>query len=201
MSHLPVQAQTSADELCVQLRDLMSPLQYTKIDHLRARFETFIKKTGGVHQSEPDVFINETNGNTVGTYRLSKSCAVAFILYAAPRLMPMVLDANAYTAVMAAVNSLDVEDIRPRPDLYVYAARAGSGDIKVGISQHPEKRIKQLSISSPSPLQLVYVRRADKPGYASETEAHRALVEYHIHSEWFTADALPVLRTLFPPLS
>ena len=188
----------------VNLRDLVVPLGYSDITHLRGRFETF--KTKLAKSKDHDfsasykvcTYFDETTKRFVDTYTMSKTCAAKFALYARPALLSTAIETATFTKVLEAINDMDTDDLTEDRTKFVYAAADDTGRIKVGISIDPAKRVKQLSAGNASSLRLVYVRQADKPKYASEVEAHRALAEYQIRSEWFEPDALEVLHRKFP---
>lgn len=77
-------------------------------------------------------------------------------------------------------------DIPKDVERYVYVAQEEvSGRYKVGISQDPERRIKQLNIGNPEKLVLVHAYKALDDGYKSERVAHGVLEENLLRSEWF----------------
>lgn len=71
---------------------------------------------------------------------------------------------------------------------------SGSGRLKIGISNNPEERIKNLNIGNADILKLVYVREAKGKGYSDETKLHKDCDQHHIHGEWFTSNALEILK-------
>lgn len=65
--------------------------------------------------------------------------------------------------------------------------------IKIGFSQNPEERIKQLQIGSPFKLVLYTHSPYEMPGraaYSWEQEIHRRLIKYRLHGEWFAPAAI-----------
>lgn len=67
---------------------------------------------------------------------------------------------------------------------YVYFIAQQNNDrkVKIGYSQNPNKRLKSLSTSSPSPLLLL--------GYfngtmGTEKETHEKFNKFHLKGEWF----------------
>lgn len=67
---------------------------------------------------------------------------------------------------------------------FVYFARliSGDGPIKIGCSLAPQRRVEDLMLWSPYPLELV----ATMPGgYDLEQRWHRRFAAHHSHHEWF----------------
>lgn len=92
--------------------------------------------------------------------------------------------------IIKALKAFDFGDVQER---YVYAAQDKAGRIKIGISNNPKKRIKELNLGNPDKLTLVYTKKADKPGYQSEKLLHGKARQYHIRSEWYMPKALKFL--------
>lgn len=58
------------------------------------------------------------------------------------------------------------------------------GPIKIGCSSVPEKRLEDLAVRSPFPLEVI----ASAPGsYEIEQKLHRRFAFAHLHREWFNA--------------
>ena len=59
--------------------------------------------------------------------------------------------------------------------------------VKIGVSKHPEKRIKQLQTGSPNPLKLVQTFQMDKSKvYQIEKDCHREMRSvFRKRGEWF----------------
>jgi hypothetical protein len=73
--------------------------------------------------------------------------------------------------------------------LYVYAIREeGTGNIKLGISTNPERRLAQLQTGNSSQLSLIGMRIA-VDGYRTERRIQEANKQHHIHNEWYTEQA------------
>ena len=66
----------------------------------------------------------------------------------------------------------------------LYIAETASGFQKIGISKHPEQRVRQLSI--PSVLDLALLHTVPTM-FARKTERliHESLQEYRVSPEWF----------------
>lgn len=78
----------------------------------------------------------------------------------------------------------------------VYVAQAGD-KIKIGVSNDPESRIKQLGTANPYDVDLIriYESLCGKGRTAKEWESHfhKRLSEYQINGEWFAIEALEEL--------
>ena len=73
--------------------------------------------------------------------------------------------------------------------LYVYAIKEEStGNIKIGISANPRRRLEQLQTGNSSSLTLVAVKEAVN-GYADEAQLHLTNSTYHVRGEWFSGQA------------
>ena len=73
--------------------------------------------------------------------------------------------------------------------LYVYAIKEDStGNIKIGISANPRRRLEQLQTGNSSALTLVAVKEAVN-GYADEAKLHLTNAAYHVRGEWFSGQA------------
>ena len=92
--------------------------------------------------------------------------------------------------VKAAFSGFDFDDIDCR---YVYAAQDQDGNLKIGISNNPDRRIRELNIGNAQELRLVYINEAQNPRYQDESELHKAAAPYLISGEWFTQEARRVL--------
>lgn len=57
--------------------------------------------------------------------------------------------------ILQALDSFDSDDIDVR---YIYAAQDSLGRLKIGISNNPERRIRELNIGNADELKLVYVK-------------------------------------------
>ena len=100
------------------------------------------------------------------------------------------IQAGTLTAILEAIDNFDFGETDIK---YVYAAMDSQKRIKIGISNNPEKRIKNLNIGNADKLKLVMVKKAEKPKYQSETELHKNFKAYKIRSEWFSSDILDLL--------
>ena len=66
---------------------------------------------------------------------------------------------------------------------YVYVVEAvGTGLVKIGVSDNPEKRLHSLQTSNPTDLRLLGYCMGS---YAIEQALHLVLDEYRVRGEWF----------------
>ena len=85
--------------------------------------------------------------------------------------------------VIAALEDFEIPE--NLPTMYVYAIRNNhTGRIKLGISQNPERRLKELQIGNDCELELVAFRKAENR-FKDEKALHRENAPYCVRSEWF----------------
>lgn len=117
-----------------------------------------------------------------------KSSMILLSTYGAA-LRSEILDAYSIRQLIMILENFDFGDIRER---YLYAAKDGDGRIKIGISKNPEERIKSLNVGHPDKLEICFVKKTESSGYKDETDLHNKLSDFHIRSEWFNPEALPI---------
>jgi len=93
--------------------------------------------------------------------------------------------------LMKMLSEMDIDT--PSRDLFVYAAQDARGNLKIGISNNPMRRLAELNIGNPDELTLVFSRPAVNDGYADEKALHHKCANYHIRSEWFSGEAKHLL--------
>ena len=86
-------------------------------------------------------------------------------------------------AIIAALEDFEVpEDL---PPMYVYAIRnKTTRRIKLGISQNPERRLKELQTGNDCELELVAFRKAENR-FKDEKALHRENALLRVRGEWF----------------
>jgi len=94
-------------------------------------------------------------------------------------------------AAYEILKNFDVEHINKR---YVYAAIDAQGNVKIGISNNPSRRVKELSLGNANNLKLIFYREAIGAGYSDEVKLHNECEKFKIKSEWFTKDAIEVIK-------
>jgi hypothetical protein len=83
---------------------------------------------------------------------------------------------------------------RVRPDVYssgstgfAYFVRAGDdGPVKIGWSVHPKKRLAELQVGNPYPLEIVGMIPGNR---GLEGDLHHIFAEWRLTGEWFEAEA------------
>jgi hypothetical protein len=88
------------------------------------------------------------------------------------------------------------EDLQPEPPpgfVYVMATTEPPERLKIGYSINVERRLHDLSMSSPVELCLL----ASWPGCMDdEARIHNAARDYRLHGEWFTMEAFDVVQVV-----
>jgi len=107
------------------------------------------------------------------------------------KLMSGVIKGQDIVSAFKAIKNFDVDGVNVR---YVYAAVDPRGRVKIGISNDPQRRVTELNSGNADTLQLVYTKRADKPGYQSEVELHKKCETYRIKREWFESGSMEVIN-------
>lgn len=100
------------------------------------------------------------------------------------------IKATTLVKAMELINDFDFAESSLR---YVYAAVDESGRVKIGISNDPVERVKNLNIGNADVLQLVFTKEAKGPGYSDEVKLHRKCEPFKIRSEWFSGPAIEAL--------
>lgn len=73
--------------------------------------------------------------------------------------------------------------------MYIYVIKCMNieAQVKIGVSKHPEKRLKDLQTSNPYKLKLIGKHKAqsEKAAYAIEKKTHKVFKKYRRSGEWF----------------
>lgn len=127
-------------------------------------------------------------GRKPGTYAV-KSLAIRYAMWISPSILDLFIkQIEDMDSVTKALNDFEIPD--DLPDMFVYAIRnKDTGNVKIGISKHPEERLKQLQTGCDGLLELIAVRPAENR-YADEKRLHNDNSKHHIHGEWFTEEAV-----------
>lgn len=107
------------------------------------------------------------------------------------RIIANLISASDLVSVIKKLNEFDFDGISDR---YVYAVQDVEGNVKIGISVDPERRVKELNLGNSCQLKLIFTKNATGSRYHSETELHGRCSQYRIRSEWFTKDAIKELE-------
>ncbi|RLA50442.1 MAG: hypothetical protein DRQ98_12810 [Gammaproteobacteria bacterium] len=111
-----------------------------------------------------------------------------------PNLTDIKAEAVQATSLISIIEALDDFDFDNLPVRFVYAVQDKAGNLKIGISNDPKRRIKELNIGNPDALKLVFTRQAVLDKYQDEVALHKACEPFKIRSEWFTSDAKKMLN-------
>jgi prophage antirepressor-like protein len=141
-------------------------------------------------------YITDALGRTQKVTVISES-AVTFLLSRSNGPAGVELSRVIHTSILPQAKKIgqilqslnDFEVPEGFPDMYVYAIREkDTGNIKLGISADPERRLRDLQTGNSSELELVaYVKAKNR--FADETALHKKASGHHIRGEWFSQDA------------
>lgn len=139
--------------------------------------------------------IIQTKGRPVHEYKLNNN-QIMFLLSiirgngSVVNFKCEAIKAGNLVAVLTALNDFDFGESDQR---YVYAAQDDRGNIKIGISNNPKKRVKALNVGNVCKLELIFIREVNLEKYKDETLLHGQCEKYNIRSEWFTSEAVGLL--------
>ena len=91
------------------------------------------------------------------------------------------------TKVMKAISNFDFSEVPENMYLYVIEESI-TGNIKIGISSNPERRLAQLQVGNSSDLNLIYVKKSEN-ALVEERYHHIANYKSLVRGEWFTPEA------------
>jgi len=100
------------------------------------------------------------------------------------------------TGIAKAVELLDSFDFGEMDVKYVYAIIAASGKVKIGISNDPERRLKEIQTVNPETVKLFITKKAEGQGYESEVQLHCLAKDYRLHNEWLSEEAIKIIETI-----
>lgn len=130
---------------------------------------------------------------SIKTYQLSTVQALVVIAKLSTKshmsiASKLYTDITTFKSVLTALNNFEIPD--DLPDMYVYVIEeVDTGNIKLGISKHPERRLKQLQTGNSSELRLLGVKKAHNR-YKDEKALHETNSDKHIIGEWFSNDVV-----------
>lgn len=79
---------------------------------------------------------------------------------------------------------------------FIYVVEASNGTIKIGRSEHPERRLYSINTHSPLPVRMI----AKWPGLLrEEQDLHRRFAKSAVHREWFARDdhTIPFISEIY----
>ena len=72
---------------------------------------------------------------------------------------------------------------------FVYVISGDHGRHKIGVSDNPQQRLRELQTGSPFPLRLEFVGQTEGEAFAIEGDAHFMLHQHRQAGEWFMVPA------------
>lgn len=153
-----------------------SSVKQLDLDTIKVNIQT----DGG---SQQFLFINEEGMyNLIFKSRKPKAKVASDIV-----IKDMVKKMGDVKKIIDAVINIEVPD--DFGEMYVYAIKEiDTGNIKIGISADPVRRVKELQIANSSELELIWHSLA-KNKFRDEKELHHKNAGNHIRGEWFSGDA------------
>ena len=163
-----------------------APAQWSRTKQAQGLIFEIEKQT----ENRPLVSVHGDNGGTFA----HKTLAIAYLVWlgGASVSVNLIESIENIDSMMKALRNFELPD--DLPDMFVYAIReASSGNIKIGISRDPHRRLRQLQIGNSSKLELVAYRKAENR-FADERAIHADEASHRLRGEWFTADAMQALQ-------
>ena len=104
-------------------------------------------------------------------------------------VLPRIVDkVQGFEALMEALKNIDLDFPTPH-QLYVYVAQNEmTGNVKIGISRDPVRRVKQLQVGCDGVLSIVFTQPANS--FAEETRLHHQYASENVQGEWFSGGVL-----------
>ena len=107
------------------------------------------------------------------------------------KLFSEILKSGNIVKVVSLLNSFDNDGVDVR---YVYVMQDSMGNLKIGISNNPERRLAEINASNSEPVTLLGIKETTTPAYQDETVLHNKALKYKIKGEWYTHKALEVIE-------
>lgn len=169
-----------------------------KIDDVTSSGRQFIDFVAKKYGKSPSDVYKTTRGNGGGSYA-HKDIAIEYAMYLGGDAVraAIIERIGEIDQILKAFENFHVDeeivDAMKQTynvnKLYVYAIKEDStGNIKIGISANPRRRLEQLQTGNSSTLTLVAVKEAVN-GYADEAQLHLTNSAYHVRGEWFSGQA------------
>ena len=99
---------------------------------------------------------------------------------------------NMRQALLERTKALAIEQVLPQEKSlrqYVYLIKnEGTKNIKIGVGQNPEQRLKQLQTGADADLTLVYKSMVCSNAFEIEAYMHKEFWHYNVRNEWFNCD-------------
>lgn len=139
--------------------------------------------------------LKSTGGRAANEYLITYDQVVFLIsiIRNSPKVVELKHKMIKTTTLVKAIELINGFDFGESKLRYVYAAVDESGRVKIGISNNPVERVKNLNIGNADNLQLVFTKEAKGNGYSDEIKLHQKCEPFKIRSEWFSDQALEVI--------
>lgn len=112
----------------------------------------------------------------------------------APVMDVVAKNISQHKELISAIKAFDLTELPPSMFLYI-AKNTSTGNLKVGISVNPSRRLKELQVGCDGRLELVATVSAEN-GFQSESATHKRLSSHRIHGEWFSASVPYALEAM-----
>ncbi len=148
-----------------------------------------------ITQYENKYFLDSNNQRGLTYYELPLSLAITLCTgYSAEIRLhiaeTLVQDTKTLMTIVQALREFEIPD--DLPDMYVYYIRnKDTGNVKIGISGNPGKRLKQLQTGCDGKLELIAVKKAENK-FKDESTEHDRLQDHLLNGEWFKPSCLMV---------
>lgn len=89
-------------------------------------------------------------------------------------------------------------EVTIEPNQHVYVVERGENDVKIGVSTHPEQRIRTIETQGGFEAKRHFIGESVSNGYRVESLVHFKLAEHRKIGEWFCVsfqDAVSVVRS------
>ena len=195
MKKIELQIKNTLQMTCKQISELTG----VRHDNVKRTIETLVKN--GVIESTPRCIVKtSTNTRTDYVFQGEQGERDSYVVIAkiSPQHIGDIVDAWGRTKDTLAniISALEQFDVPAELcGMHVYAiVEKDTGNVKIGISADPERRLKELQTANSSELVLVATMPAiDR--FKSETRAHLLNADNHIRGEWFDNKSLQYFET------
>ncbi len=135
---------------------------------------------------------SEDSGQTSTKYIVTMDMALSLLLEsknikAKREITSSLLLGVKIDAIMQMIKNFDTEELDDV--MFLYVVSDSVGNYKVGVSKHPEERVKQLNIGNAMTLKLIHTKKCNDSPYKLEAKVHKNLSACNVRSEWFEGDA------------
>lgn len=93
---------------------------------------------------------------------------------------------------LAINNEIKIEKLNKGDDKYLYLMRNPIGMLKVGVSQDPKKRARQITGACGMLIEILAVWEFSETATVVESMVMESLSKHRLHGEWFTEGSVSV---------